>query len=193
VPGGGHHATAARATEAGRRSHSPKRDLAPAATNLELAGSGDVPVGWDWSGNRRVHTYRIKLTDERTPSAGRSVRIARTLAPWRWGAGRLEQVVSAEGWRGKRLRFSGAVRAEARDPGSGAQLFIAVRLAPPEGTAWMMPAAAVGMLERPVQSPRWARHAAEIHVPDTAAAIVIGLVLAGNGAGWFGDLELVSF
>src|SRR5262249_47247254 len=33
--------TAARATEAGRRPHSPKRDLAPTAVNLALAGNSD--------------------------------------------------------------------------------------------------------------------------------------------------------
>jgi hypothetical protein len=29
-------------------------------------------------------------------------------------------------------------------------------------------------------------------VPEAAQSIVIGLVLAGNGVGWFGDLELES-
>ncbi len=52
----------------------------------------------------------IALTEE--PSGRRTVRIARASAPWRWGEGRLEQKLSAEAWRGKLLRFSGAVRAE---------------------------------------------------------------------------------
>lgn len=50
----------------------------------------------------------------------------------------------------------------------------------------------MGMVDRPVRSPHWARYAAEIDVPAAAPSIVIGLVLAGNGAGWFGDLELES-
>jgi hypothetical protein len=29
-------------------------------------------------------------------------------------------------------------------------------------------------------------------VPEDASGIVIGLVLAGNGVAWFGDLELAS-
>jgi len=185
--------TAARATEAGRRSHSPKRELAPAATNLELGGGGEVPEGWDWSGSRRAHAHRVTLTEERSPLGRRTVRIARASAPWRWGEGRLEQKLSAEAWRGKRLRFGGAVRAEVQGPGTGAQLYVEVRPKPPEGVAaWMMPAAAMDMVDRPVRSPHWGRYAVEIDVPEAAHAIFIGLALAGNGAGWFGDLELES-
>lgn len=184
--------TAARAMQSGRRSNPSKRDLAPAATNLELAGSGNVPDGWDWSGSRRAHTHQVALIDEPSPFGGRSVSVARASAPWRWGQGRLEQTFSAEAWRGKRLRFSGAVRAEVQGSGTGAQLYVAVRPKPPEGGPWMMPPTAMGMVDRPVRSLHWARHAAEIDVPEDATAIVIGIVLAGNGVAWFGDFKLES-
>jgi hypothetical protein len=49
--------TAARRTEAGRRSYPPTRDPAPAPVNLELAGTDDVPTGWEWSERRRLHRY----------------------------------------------------------------------------------------------------------------------------------------
>jgi erythromycin esterase len=184
--------TAARATESGRRSNPSERALAGAATNLELAGSGNVPDGWDWSGSRRAHAYRLALTDGLSPSGGRSVSIARASAPWRWGQGRLEQTFSAEAWRGKRLRFSGAVRAEVQGPGTGAQLYVVVRPKPPEGELGMMLPTAMGMVERPVRSPHWTRYTVEIDVPEDASTVVIGLVLAGDGAAWFGDLELES-
>jgi hypothetical protein len=58
----------------------------------------------------------IALTEE--PSGRRTVRIARASAPWRWGEGRLEHKLSAEAWRGRLLRFSGAVRAEVEEPES---------------------------------------------------------------------------
>ena len=184
--------TAARATQAGQRSYSPKRELAPAPTNLELSGSGDVPEGWDWSGNRRAHGHRFALLDGGAPSGGRSALIARASAPWRWGEGRLEQAFSAKAWRGKQLRFSGAVRAEVQGPGAGAQLYVEIRPQPPEGTPWTMPPSAVGMVDRSVRSPHWRRYTAVIDVPQAASSIVMGLVLAGNGAAWFGDLELES-
>ena len=56
----------------------------------------------------------------------------------------------------------------------------------------MMPAAAIAMVQRPVRAPRWARYSAQIDVQEDAQSIVIGLALAGNGAAWFGDLELES-
>ena len=184
---------AARPTEAGRRSRPANRRLARAATNLQLGGVGELPEGWERSGSRGgAHAHRVALAEERSPAGARTVRIARVSAPWRWGEGRLEQKFSAEAWCGKRLRFSGAVRAEVRGPGAGAQLYIEVRPKPPEGVAWIMPAAAMGMVDRPVRSPHWARYGVEVDVPDEAHSINIGLALAGNGAGWFGDLELES-
>jgi hypothetical protein len=104
----------------------------------------------------------------------------------------LEQTFSAEPWRGKPLRFSGAVRAEVKGPGTGAQIYIEVRPKASEEAAWVMPAAAIAMIERPVRSLHWTRYSVEIDVPDAAHSIVIGLALAGNGAAWFGDLELTS-
>ena len=184
--------TAVRPTETRRRVHSPELEMAPAPTNLELAGTGDVPEGWDWSESQRVHAHQVALSDERAPSGERSVRIARASAPWYWGEGRLEQTFSAEPWCGKPLRFSGAVRAEVEGPGAGAQIYIEVRPTAPEEAVWVMPAAAMVMIDRPVRLPHWSRYTVEIDVPETAYSIVIGLALAGNGAAWFSDLALTS-
>jgi hypothetical protein len=71
-----------------------------------------------------------------------------------------------------------------------AHVYIEVRAKAPHGTVWMMPAGAMGMLDEPVRSPQWTRYAVEADVPDTADTITIGMALAGNGAGWFSDLEL---
>lgn len=184
--------TAARPNEAGRRPRSLKREPAAHAANLELAGGGDVPEGWYWSASRPVHAHAVALSDEVSPAGGRSVRIARASAPWRWGEGRLEQMFEAQAWRGKRLRFGAAARAEVQGPGAGAQIYAEVRPKPPEGVPWIMPATAAAMIEQPVRSPQWQRYAVEIDVPEDAHSIVIGLALAGNGAAWFADIELAS-
>jgi erythromycin esterase len=183
--------TAARPNRVARRSPALKGGLKTAATNLELAGCGEVPEDWDWSGGRHAYPHSIQLSQEGSPSRGRSVQIARRWAPWRWGEGRLEQTLSAEAWRGKRLRFAGSIRAEVAGPGSGAQLYIEVRPQPPEGVRWGMPAAAAAIINPPARSPRWG-HAVEIDVPEEAHSIVIGLALAGDGAASFADLELGS-
>ena len=104
----------------------------------------------------------------------------------------MEQTICAEAWRGKRIRFSGAVRAEVEGPGNGAQLYIETRPKPPEEGMWTMPATAMAMVEPSVCLPQWGRYAAEIAVPDEAHTILIGMALAGNGAAWFGDLKLES-
>ena len=184
--------TAARANPAGRRTRSPDAEPAAAATNLALAGSSDVPEGWQWSVGKRAHGHALARSSTPTPSGGRSVCISRASAPWLWGEGHLEQTFSAEAWRGKRLRFAGAVRADVSGLGTGAQLYVEVRPKRPEGVAWMMPASALAMIQPPVRSAQWQTYTIEVEVPDDADSIVIGLALAGNGAAWFGDLELTG-
>jgi erythromycin esterase len=182
--------TAARPNEAGRRRHPPARDPAPAPANLELVGSGEVPDGWVWSAPRRVHAHNLVLSDGPSPAGGRSLRMARPPAPWRWGQGRLEQTFTAEGWRGKRMRFSAAVCAEGKVPGTGAYLYIEVRRKQPEGMAWTMPASDLAITEPPVRCAHWKTCAVEIVIPDDAHAILIGLAFAGTGTAWFGDVKL---
>lgn len=181
--------TAARATIAGGRSHSSKQALQPTASNLELDG-GDIPDSWEWSETRAEHAYKAGAGGEPSPAGRRTVKIARASAPWRWGEARLEQAFSAESWRGKRLRFSAAVRAEVQGPGTGAQLYVEVRQKPPEGMPWLRSATAMSILDRPVRRSTWRSYVVEIDIPDTAPSVVIGLALAGDGAAWFGDLEL---
>jgi hypothetical protein len=48
------------------------------------------------------------------------------------------------------------------------------------------------MIETPVRSPQWQTYQIEIEVPTEAHSISIGCALAGNGAAWFGDLELAG-
>jgi erythromycin esterase len=184
--------TAARANRSGRRPAWSQSEPAPAPTNLELAGCGNVPDGWTSSGNWRAHAHAVALSNEPSPVGGRTVCIARVSAPWRWGEGSLVQTFSAEPWRGKRLRFGGAVRTNVQGTGAGAQLYVEVRLRPREGVTWQMPASGVAMIGRPVQSPQWETHTIELDIPEAAHSIAIGMTLSGNGAAYFGDIKLES-
>ena len=80
------------------------------------------------------------------------MRIARASAPWRWGEGWLAQTVAAEPYCGKRLRFSGAVRANVCEAGAGAQLYIETRPKPPAGSIWTLPADNLAVIDRPIRS-----------------------------------------
>ena len=179
--------TRARPTLSGQRRPGAKPKVAPAPVNLELAGTGDVPDGWSWAG----HRYRLAPSAEPPPAGGRGVSIMRAFAPLRWGHGVLEQAFSAEPWRGRRLRFSAAVRADARGAGAGAQIFVEARARGEAGTLPWRPSG-VGLVELPVRSPHWRRYEATIEVPEAAHAISLGLVLHGDGTAWFGDLGLAA-
>jgi hypothetical protein len=185
------HTTAARGTPTGQRSPTTRDDPSAAPGNLDLTGTGNVPIGWKWVGAAQPpHAHRLELLDGVSPSGGRAAQIARASAPWPWGVGRLEREFLAEAWRGKRLRFSAAVRAEVEGQRGGAHLYIAARSKPTEAALWPIPYNALGTLARPLRSPRWTACAAEIDIPQDAHTLTLGCAFAGDGAGWFSDLDV---
>jgi len=151
-------------------------------TNLMLAGSGAHPDGWRALSYSR-HPYAVTVAEEETPDAGRAVRIARSDNSLVWGDGVLTQTFPVGRWRGQRVVFSAAMRAESSRIGSGAQLV--VRFLPKIGEAVQ-----VVQSGAPVRSLRWARHAIAADVPANAERIQICLVVTGAAAGWFGDLNI---
>ena len=170
----------------------PNSVVLPAPSNLELSGDG-VPAVWQTPGINREHAHAIMLSDEPSPRGGRTVRISRD-AKWRWGDGQLIQKVSAQSFQGKRLRFSGAIRTMTTEIGAGALLFL--RFLPKrdgdEPDFYVTPLATATSSAEPARSPLWASFAVEAEVPEPADSFVIGLVMTGNGAAWFGDLEFTE-
>ena len=164
----------------------------PAPTNLELSGDG-VPAGWQTVGVQRRHAHAIAVSEEPSPRGGRTVCVSRD-APWRWGHGQLIQKISARAWQGKRLRFVAAIRTKAEGVGAGALLFLRFLPKPDcdESDFFVTPLATAASAAQPVQSPRWATFAVEADLPEAADSFMIGLAMTGNGAAWFGDLELAA-
>ncbi len=170
----------------------PDRVVLPAPSNLELSGDG-VPTGWRTAGAHRRFTHVTVGSKEPSPRRGRTVRLSRD-APWRWGDGRLIQTISAQDFHGQRLRFAAAIRTEATEIGAGALLYLQVLPKSDEGESvfFVAPIATATSSDEPVQSPQWATFAVEADVPEAAGSFVIGLVMTGNGAAWFGDLDLTE-
>lgn len=183
--------SAARPNAITRPLQPPNREPAQAPANLNFGGSGEVPEGWSAPGLSRRHAHAVTLASEASPSGGRTICIARSSAPWRWGNGELNQTFSAQAWRGKRLRLSAAMRANVSEAGAAAQLYIQLLPKPPDGALWVA-AKRVAMLAQPVRSSQWATRAVEIDVPEDVHAVVVGVVLTGNGACWFGDVSVQS-
>jgi erythromycin esterase len=170
----------------------PNPIVLPAPSNLELSGDG-VPAAWQTLGTRRRCAHAIVLSSELSPRGGRTVHISRD-APHRWGDGQLIQKISAQAWRGKRLKFSAAIRTMTTDIGAGALLFLR-SLPKPDGDEsdlFVTPLATTTSSGEPERSPLWATFAVEAEVPEVADSFVIGLVMTGNGDAWFGDLEFAE-
>jgi len=161
-----------------------------APTNLELAGEG-VPTGWRLVGAE--HGCALGARDECAPSGARALRLSRAAGAPRWGDVRLVQKISARPWHGRRVRFAAALRTEA-DRLGGALLLVQL-IANGEGAGSDLYAHEIALAtssDQPMRSPSWTRAAVEADVPEEAAALVIGLVMTGIGAVWFGDVELAS-
>jgi hypothetical protein len=170
----------------------PASVVLPAPSNLELSGDS-VPAGWQTVGGHRRHAHAIVVSEEPSPRGGRTVCVSRA-APWRWGHGQLIQRISARDYEGKRLRFAAVVRTKAADVGAGALLFLRF-LPKPDGDEsdfFVSPLATAASAAQPVQSPQWATFAVEADLPEAADSFMIGLAMTGNGAAWFGDLELAA-
>ena len=183
-------------TTAARRnrplSRAPMSEVLPAPSNLELSGVG-VPAGWRVVGGDRKYVPAIAVSDEPSPRGGRTVCVSRA-ASWRWGDSQLVQRISAHAWRGKRLRFSAAIRTAADGAGAGALLFVKFLPKPDDDEAdfFLTALATIVSAEQPMPSPQWGTFAVEADVPEAADSLTIGLAMTGNGAAWFGDLEVAA-
>ncbi len=169
---------------------SPNSVVLPAPSNLELSGDG-VPASWRTLGTNQK--YAIVASEQPSPRGGRTVRISRD-PPRRWGDGQLTQRISARAWQGKRLRFSATIRTMATDMGADALLFLKFLPKTNEDKSdfFVGPLATAASSPQRVQSPQWETISVEADVPEAADSFVIGLVMTGNGAAWFGDLEFTE-
>ena len=163
-----------------------------APANLALAGDG-VPSGWRLVGANDGRTGAIAASTEISPSGGRAVGLARHGGAQRLADKRLVQKVDAQAWRGRRVRFSAAVRTEVVDAG-GALLLMRLLPKPDGGESdiFVRALATAASAEAPVRSPQWTTMAVEAEVPEAAHSCVLALVMDGNGSAWFGDLTFTA-
>lgn len=97
--------------------------------------------------------------------------------------GNLLQGVDPEPLRGRRVRLTAAVRAEVAG-GSQAQLWL--RVDRPGGEQGFFD----NMHDRPIRSPRWATYEIEGEVAADATAVLVGLILLGEGRAYLDDVAL---
>jgi len=160
-------------------------------TNFAFIERAATPDGWRLTDNS-LYPYAVAITDRASPDGGRAVCISRAGSPLPWGDAALTQSFPAAPWRGRRLVFSAAMRAEAPRIGTGATLLVHVwpKQAPGSKTTpnpiLAMPADGL------VRSADWVRRSVAVDVPQDAERVQISIAVIGGGAGWFGDLALGS-
>ncbi len=136
--------------------------------------------GWTLSGPAQ-QSYRLGLDRAVAHSGEASGRLEHAGGD-REGAGFAMQSIPADGYRGKRVRFSAFVRTQGVERWAG--LFMKVER-PDARDAFD------NMQDRPLGGTHdWERYAVVLDVPDDARAIRLGLLLDGPGRAWIDDAKL---
>lgn len=158
----------------------------PANPGFERGAVGQMPV--DWLVPQAITGYRITVTDQK-PAVGRQcATIVSSSETNRSPFGNLMQLVDAEPYRGKRVRFRAAVRAEVTGKGNQAQMWFRVDV-PDEGSSRRM-GAFDNMANRPITSDQWNHYEIVGDVAGDAKQIAIGAFLMGEGEAWVDDVSL---
>ncbi|HEY2289326.1 MAG TPA: S41 family peptidase [Thermoanaerobaculia bacterium] len=153
----------------------------PAPTNLdfEQGQPGEVPPGWHISPLAKDNGYTAKIVTDK-PEAGRqAAQVALEGEKKDPSAfGNLLTSFDATPYRGKRIRFRAAVRAEVSGRESQAALWLRVDR---EGGAMGF---FDNMADRPIRSSEWKTYEITGDVAPDAKSIYLGLMLLGQGKAW---------
>jgi hypothetical protein len=162
------------------RAQAPAPPLALTANlGFEQGQPGEVPTGWLNSSFARENGYTAKIVADR-PESGRQAALV-TLEGERKDPkafGNLLTVFDATPYRGQRIRFRAAVRAEVAGAGNQASLWVRVDR---EGGARGF---FDNMADRPITSAEWKTYEISGEVAPDAKAIYLGMMLQGQGKAW---------
>lgn len=168
----------------------PKDENAKAVNAIEPIANADFekgqvderPVGW---AAPTVHGYRVTISDEQPKAGKQCAIIQRETKPEPRQFGNVMQSIDATPFRGKRVRFRAAVRAEVAGEGNQAQLWFRVDRVSEEGTR--STGAFDNMHDRPIKSNEWKHYEIVGDVAEDARIIIVGLLLLGQGKAWIDD------
>lgn len=156
--------------------------------------SAEVPKGWGFHNPSNGYTV---ARDETTLRDGRPGVAIRPLVekPFEDGVGRfgiLYQTISAEKYRGKRIRYSAWVKYKGIETSS--DLWIRVDRSRKESYWYDAPSGDPLSFDRMDLSwaGGWEKVEIVVDVPEKAEAITFGFSLYGNGAVWVNGIELAA-
>ena len=148
-----------------------------------MASTYRIPQGWFISGDDPADAddYEIGVDPDLTYKDKPCITIKAKPDPAEFAA--LAQQIKAEAYHGKRLRFSGALRAQ--DIECRAALFM--RISGENGKLLAFD----NMRERPVSGTTdWENHEIVLDVAEEAEDIIFGVLSSGEGQVWMGDVKL---
>jgi hypothetical protein len=152
----------------------------PKNLDLEQGELGQVPSDWVFPPVCAEAGYKLALSEEK-PFAGRRCAVL-SRREGTEAFGNVLQFVDATGYRGKRVRFRAAVRADVA--GSGNQAMLWMRVDNPNGTGFFD-----NMSDRPITSKEWKHYEIVGDIADDAQSIVFGMMLLGNGSAALDDVS----
>jgi len=173
--------------EAAHRFLGGSGDIPRDTVNVEYAPAPPTPVvrrdplptGWMQMG---MGTFRVGLDRSVSHSGEASGRVT-AASPAEMEFGSLSQIIRADAYRGKRIRFSAYVKTREAG-GNGAVLWMRV-----DGGGGMM--AFDNMMTRGVRGTTdWTQASIVLDVPADAEGILFGLILSGTGEAWIDDASL---
>jgi hypothetical protein len=182
-----HVRVSAAESPAGIQQEQPRPSDAPAIKNSDFEAGvlGKLPEQWTVPA---LAGFEAALSNEH-PKAGNKcaviVRVGESKVPF----GNLIQRVDATPFRGKRVRFRAAVRADVDAGRNQAQLWFRVDRMTADGQRAM--GAFDNMGNRPIKDPKWNYYDIVGDVADDAERVTVGMMLLGEGKAWIDDASLV--
>lgn len=148
--------------------------------SVPCAGSPHAPTGWFLAGSR-PQDYSVG-TDRQDLAAGRASAYLESNVTYAEGFGTLMQEVSADAYRGQRLRLT--VHVKANDVQGWAGVWMRV-----DGPGLMI--VLDNMRDRPiVGNTDWRAYSLVLDVPADASGFAYGLLLEGSGRVWMDAISL---
>jgi hypothetical protein len=138
-----------------------------------------VPEGWLIAGSQ-PSKYESGV-DTRTLLDGRPSAYLKAKEPVTGGFGTLMQAFDAKNYAGKRMRFSGQVKAD------GVQSWAGLWMRVDKGSESV---AFDNMQDRPIKGTSdWKRYDVVLDVPQDASGVFFGILLDGSGEVWLSDVK----
>ncbi len=151
--------------------------------DFEADRVGAAPKGWSIPQVCVEGGYRLEVIDS-SAANGKQCAVLVGSGGGSRAIGNCMQGVDATLFRGKRVRFSAAVRCELAQEESQAQLWL--RVDRPNGQMGFFD----NMGDRPIRGVEWQRYEIVGDIADDAESIALGLMLIGGGTAMLDDVEL---